>query len=151
MKKFTTETHLIVLAILLTSGFAAANPDFFKQSLTSILDASNTKKSTVQESTTAPSGQTNISIIDARLDLETKTVSVTIRVTGMLPVEPFIVAVSDAKMLVSPGQLSLDRETVIAIPLTTITPSMVAVVDQENFIPETTKNDNSFLVSTGIK
>lgn len=146
IKKCNTEMHFVVLGILLMSGLAVVYPDFFKQSLTSILHTPSIENSVVQNSSTDTPGQTNISILDARLDEETRTVSVILRTTGTPPQKAFTITIMDTKILVTPDQLSLDYPTIITVPLSTIVPSMTVIVDGENSIMETTKEDNTFVV-----
>lgn len=149
MKKFNTEMHFIVLSILLFSAVSLANPSFLADSFASLVNLPDQEKPVVENSTTQPTGQTvqtNIHIIDARLDAATKTVSVTLKISGAVPVLPFIVRVDTGEVVVQPNQLSLDYPIIIAVPLEIAYPSMNVVVDEENFIEETNESDNYLLV-----
>lgn len=134
--------HVIVLGVLLMSGLAVANPDLFKNSFASLTNIESNEEAVVQSGTTETSRQMNIKISDARFDAVTKTASITIAVSGSLPNEPFIVSIGTDAVLVSPGQLSLDRPLVVAIPLSQITPVMQVVVDEKNILPESNESDN---------
>lgn len=149
MKKFNTEMHFIVLSILLFSAVSLANPSFLTDSFASLVNIPDQEKPVVETSTTQPTGQTlqtNIHIVDARLDAATKTVSVTLQISGAVPALPFTVRVNTGEVVVQPNQLSLDYPTIIAVPLKTVHSSMNVVVDEENFIEETSESDNYLFV-----
>lgn len=149
MKKFNTEMHFIVLSILLFSAVSLANPSFLTDSFASLVNVPDQEKPVVENSTTETPGQivqTNIHIVDARLDVATKTVSVTLKISGTIPALPFTVRVNTGEVVVQPDHLSLDYPIIIAVPLETVHPSMNVVVDEENLIEETSESDNYLFV-----